>query len=142
MRGTPSQHSVSHGPRPYRLGSPAPPTLFRTALTDAVLAEGTPRATHIPAGSVVALYPCMAMTDGSAVPNPMQFDPGRDESCYVMFGEGMHKCFGTAIATMFLTAVGKSLLSIDGLECVGAGTPGSGVANKFYPASLPLAIVR
>lgn len=126
----------------YRLGSPAPPTLFRTALTDAVLAEGTPRATHIPAGSVVALYPCMAMTDGSAVPNPMQFDPGRDESCYVMFGEGMHKCFGTAIATMFLTAVGKSLLSIDGLECVGAGTPGSGVANKFYPASLPLAIVR
>ncbi len=126
----------------YRLGQPSPPTLFRVATRDVVLAEGTDRATLIPAGSVVAIYPCMAMTDASAVTNPMDFDVTRDESCYVMFGEGMHKCFGTAIATMFLTSVGKALLAIDGLTIAGPPTSGTGLANQFYPGSLPLAIVR
>ncbi len=125
----------------YRLGSPAPPTLFRVATSDVVLAEGTDRATPIPKGSVVAIYPCMAMTDATAVPNPMVFDPHRDESCYVMFGEGLHKCFGTAIATMFLTSVGRALLEIDGLTIAGKPTSGSGVANQFYPGRVPLAIV-
>ena len=125
----------------YRLGSPAPPTLFRVASADVVLAEGTERATPIPKGSVVAIYPCMAMTDEKAVTNPKSFDPHRDESCYVMFGEGLHKCFGTAIATMFLTSVGRALLEIDGLTIAGEPSSGSGVANQFYPGRLPLAIV-
>jgi hypothetical protein len=59
----------------------------------------------------------------------------------VMFGEGLHKCFGTAIATMFLTSVGRALLEIDGLTIAGEPSSGSGVANQFYPGRLPLAIV-
>lgn len=116
-----------------RLGSPTPPSLFRTALSDYVLAKGTPRETLIPAGATVALYPAIAMTDPDFAADPGSFRTDRSLSTYVLFGEGMHTCFGTAIAEMFLVAVGRSLLKIGGLRQLTPVVPGTGVPAGFYP---------
>jgi cytochrome P450 len=116
-----------------RLGDPAPPSVFRTATRQYVLGEGTPRETTIPAGSVVALYPCVAMTDEGAIDKPTEFRPGRPSSNYLMFGEGQHTCFGTAVALMFLRSAGMHLFSIPGLSQVGAKKSGTGTPGYYYP---------
>ena len=59
-----------------RLASPSPPSLFRTATADYVMGRGTPRATLIPKGSTVALYPAAAMTDPDFIDAPLEFRPG------------------------------------------------------------------
>ncbi len=122
-----------------RLGAPSPPSVFRTALTDVVLAEGTPRQKTIPAGSVVVLNPAIAMTDPDAVPDPLTFRTDRPASTYMMFGEGMHTCFGTAIATMILGSVGRALFALDGLHQVSPMVTGTGIPGQFYPGSYMLA---
>jgi cytochrome P450 len=118
-----------------RLGLPSPPSLFRTAAEDYVLGRGTPRATTIPKGSVVALYPAAAMTDADYVDAPLEFRPGRPSSNYVMFGEGQHTCFGAAIGKLLLTYAAKPLLKLDGLREVSPMAPGSGMPGQFYPGS-------
>ncbi|MEP6624460.1 MAG: cytochrome P450, partial [Acidimicrobiia bacterium] len=123
-----------------RLGAPSPPSLFRTASTDYVLARGTARETVIPKGSIVALYPVVAMTDPEFVDDPLVFRPGRSPSNYVMFGEGMHTCFGTATATMLLGAVGLALFKLPGLHEVAPMTPGQGIPGTYYPGRYPVAV--
>lgn len=122
-----------------RLGAPSPPSVFRTALTDVVLAQGTPREKTIPQGSVVVLNPAIAMTDPDAVPDPLTFRTDRPASTYMMFGEGMHTCFGTAIATMILGSVGRALFALDDLHEVSPMTTGVGIPGQFYPDSYLLA---
>ena len=122
-----------------RLGAPSPPSVFRTALTDVVLAQGTPRQKTIPAGSVVVLNPAIAMTDPDAVPDPLTFRTDRPAGTYMMFGEGMHTCFGTAIATMILGSVGRALFALDGLRQVSPMTSGTGIPGQFYPGRYVLA---
>lgn len=122
-----------------RLGDPSPPSVFRTALTDAVLAKGTLRETKIPRGSIIVLNPTIAMTDPDAVPDPLTFRTDRPAGTYMMFGEGMHTCFGTAIATMILGAVGQALFALDDLHEVSPMQPGVGIPGEFYPGSYLLA---
>lgn len=118
-----------------RLAAPSPPSLFRTSTADYVMGRGTPRATLIPKGSVVALYPAVAMTDPDFVDDPLTFRPGRPAYNYVMFGEGRHTCFGTAIGTMLLAYSGKALLRLNGLHEVAPMKSGTGVPNQFYPGT-------
>ncbi|WP_051062666.1 cytochrome P450 [Ilumatobacter nonamiensis] len=121
-----------------RLGAPSPPSVFRTAKRDHVLAEGTDREKKIPAGAVVALYPCVAMTDPSAIETPKEFRPGRPSSNYLMFGEGQHSCFGTATALMFLRSAGLHLFALPGLKQVSPMTPGTGTPGAYYPGEYML----
>jgi cytochrome P450 len=116
-----------------RLGSPSPPSLFRTASEDYVLGRGTPRATTISKGSIVALYPAAAMTDPDFIDAPLEFRPGRPSSNYVLFGEGQHTCFGAAIGKLLLTYSLKPLLKLGGLREVSPMTRGSGMPGQFYP---------
>jgi Dyp-type peroxidase family len=123
-----------------RLASPAPPSLFRTTTQEYIMGRGTPRETTIPAGSVVALYPSAAQTDPDYVENPMDFRPGRAAGDYLMFGEGQHNCFGTALATLELTYTAKALLKLDGLHEVSPLQKGTGVPGSFFPGSYPVAV--
>ena len=118
-----------------RLGPPSPPSVFRTALADYTLAAGTPRQRLIPRGSIVVLNPAIAMTDPEVFDDPMTFRPGRPAENYMMFGEGMHTCFGTAIATMIITSVGKALFSLEGLHAVSTMANGVSFPASGYPAS-------
>jgi Dyp-type peroxidase family len=118
-----------------RLGQPSPPSVFRTALADHVLAAGTAREKLIPKGSIVVLNPAIAMTDPEAVADPMTFRPGRPLDTYMMFGEGKHTCFGTAIGMMILTSVGSALFSLDGLHQVSPVANGTAFPSSGYPAT-------
>jgi Dyp-type peroxidase family len=123
-----------------RLGSASPPSLFRTVTSDYVMGRGTARATTIPKGSVVALYPSVAMTDPDFVEEPLTFRPGRPSWNYVMFGEGQHTCFGAAIGTLLLTYAGKALLKLPGLHEAGTLQVGVGVPGQFYPGRYLVAV--
>lgn len=118
-----------------RLGAPSPPSLFRTASQDYVLGRGTPHARMIPKGSVVALYPAAAMTDGDHIDAPMEFRPGRPAWSYLMFGEGQHTCVGAAIGKLLLTYSAKALLRLPNLHQVTPMKSGVGMPASFYPGT-------
>ena len=70
----------------------------------------------------------------------MDFRPGRPSGDYLMFGEGQHSCFGTAIATLELAYTAKALLKLDGLHEVSPLQKGTGVPGSFFPSSYPVAV--
>lgn len=118
-----------------RLGSPSPPSLFRTASEDYVLGRGTPRAKLIPKGFRIALYPAAAMTDGDHIEAPQEFRPGRPSWSYLMFGEGQHTCVGAAIGQLLLTYSAKALLKLRDLHQVSPLASGAQPPSSFYPGS-------
>jgi cytochrome P450 len=123
-----------------RLASPVPPTLFRTALQDYVLAKGTPRARTIKAGSTVILVPSSAMMDPEMIDAPDMFRIDRPLWSYVLFGEGMHQCLGREIGKILLTESARAVLKLPNLRrapgATGQIVPGSGLPGSSYPAHL------
>jgi cytochrome P450 len=123
-----------------RLASPVPPTLFRTALQDYVLAKGTPRAKTIAAGSTVILVPSSAMMDPEMIDEPNAFRIDRPLWSYVHFGEGMHQCLGREIGKILLTESARAVLKLPNLRrasgAAGQIVAGSGLPGSSYPAHL------
>ncbi len=89
---------------------PLAPLLQRHAVQPAVVADGTRRATHIPAGAVVAVSFASAMRDPRRVADPEVFDPDRPACDYLHFGYGLHRCFGEHINRVMLPAMLQTLL--------------------------------
>jgi len=90
---------------------PLGPGLPRVAKADATIAEGTPRATRVPAGASVMACFQSAMMDDRRVADPKRFDPTRPPGDYVHFGHGMHECFGRFINRATLHLMVKPLLA-------------------------------
>jgi len=95
---------------------PLGPGLPRVARTDTVIAEGTPRATRVPAGATVMACFQSAMMDERRVADPKHFDPTRPSGDYVHFGHGVHECFGRFINRATLHLMVKPLLARPGLR--------------------------
>jgi cytochrome P450 len=89
---------------------PIAPALPRVATRDCILAEGTGRATAIPAGTTVHVGLASAMRDERRVSDPEGFDPRRPPHELVHFGHGMHECFAAAINRVVLPLLLKPLL--------------------------------
>lgn len=51
-------------------------------------------------GEMLMLMLQVGMRDGSAFPNPDQFDPGRDTTGLIAFGNGPHYCLGANLARL------------------------------------------
>ncbi|HME22520.1 MAG TPA: cytochrome P450, partial [Acetobacteraceae bacterium] len=77
---------------------------------DYIVAEGTPRATLIPAGSTMLVSFSSAMMDPRRVREPARFDPRRPACDYLHFGHGLHTCFGIHINRAMLPLMLKPLL--------------------------------
>lgn len=90
---------------------PLAPALRRMATRDYVLAQGTPRARHVPRGTTVLASFASAMLDPRRIPDPTRFDPGRQPHEYIHFGHGLHQCFGEAINHATLHRMLKPLLA-------------------------------
>ncbi len=118
-----------------RLGPPSPPTMFRVANQDYVIAKGTPRETLIPEGSRLVLLLSSAMMDPEFVDQPHDFRPGRPDWNYVMFGQGQHECLGRGVGISMLTYTAKALLKLPGLRPAPGATLefGTGVTEKYFP---------
>ena len=95
---------------------PLAPALTRQTARDHVVAEGTPRATTIPAGTTMLVSFASAMMDPRRVRDPRLFNPRRPPTDTMHFGYGLHTCFGIHINQALLPLVLKALLCRPGLR--------------------------
>ncbi|MEA3013635.1 MAG: hypothetical protein QOD42_2180 [Sphingomonadales bacterium] len=96
--------------------NPLNPVIYRRALRDATVAGGTLRARRIPKGRMVMASNLSAMFDPLMVPAPNAFRVDRPWETYMLWGYGMHICFGAHLNRATLPNILKPLLAKKGLR--------------------------
>ena len=96
--------------------SPINPVLARHGARDVVLAAGTRRQRHVPAGSTVYAAVLPAMFDPAAFPRPSAFRTDRPAHAYLHFGAGLHTCFGRYVNAVQIPELVAALVRQDGLR--------------------------
>lgn len=91
--------------------NPHNPVIYRRAIRDAVIAPSTLRARTAPKGSLVFAATLSATFDPLVIPNPGEFRTNRSWGQYIIWGYGMHTCFGAAINEAIIPAILKPLLA-------------------------------
>ena len=84
--------------------------LLRYVPEDTVIAAGTDRETKVPAGSTVFAATLSAMHDPEAIDEPETFRVDRPWSDYMLFGHGLHTCYGQHIVRAQMPALATALL--------------------------------
>jgi cytochrome P450 len=106
---------------------PGNPMIYRRAVRDTEVARGTLRALKIPAGTMVLAANLSAMFDPLAWAAPEEFRTDRPWAQYILWGWGMHTCFGEHINRAVIPQILKPLLAKPGLRALApiekAGTP-------------------
>jgi len=106
---------------------PANPIIYRRATRDCVIARGHVRAIRIPAGTMVLAANLSAMFDPFALEAPREFRTDRPWADYMLWGYGMHSCFGAHINRAVIPQMLKPLLACANLRTEAppdnAGTP-------------------
>lgn len=90
--------------------SPQNFALLRLCPQDEVIAKGTDRETTVKAGSTIFAATLSAMHDERAVSDPESFRVDRPWSDYMLFGHGLHTCYGQQIVLNQLPALMTALL--------------------------------
>jgi cytochrome P450 len=90
--------------------------VYRRALRDTVVGEGTFRQMRIRKGQMVFAVTQSAMFDRFEIPSPKDFRTDRPFSDYIIWGYGLHTCFGAAINEAIIPAVLKPLLQRSNLR--------------------------
>jgi cytochrome P450 len=90
--------------------NPNNPGVFRIAAEDYVVARDSAHATLIPKGTSVLASTQSAMFDERFVDAPNEFRVGRPEYMSMMWGYGIHTCFGQYINRVQIPGVLKPLL--------------------------------
>jgi cytochrome P450 len=96
--------------------APQGPGLFRRAMRDCVIAEGTHHETELPKGTTVFAATQSAMHDDDVVDDPGEFRTDRPPHHYMHFGVGLHECFGRFASLMAIPLIAKALLRRNGLQ--------------------------
>jgi cytochrome P450 len=84
--------------------------LLRYAPKATTIAAGTNRETKVPAGSTIFAATLSAMHDETAIHEPGEFRIDRPWSDYMLFGHGLHSCYGEQIVRAQLPALATALL--------------------------------
>jgi cytochrome P450 len=84
--------------------------LLRYVPQDTTIAAGTDRETEVKAGSTVFAATLSAMHDETAIDEPREFRVDRPWSDYMLFGRGLHSCYGQQIVRAQLPALAAALL--------------------------------
>ena len=111
--------------------NPINPLIYRRAACDATIAAGSLRARKIPKGTMVLASNLSAMFDPLKIEAPESFRTDRPWGEYMLWGYGMHTCFGAYINRSVMPAILKPLLAKPGLRRAagnagridGGGTP-------------------
>lgn len=98
--------------------NPFSPFLVRFCESDYTLAPGTPRATRIPAKSLVLASLGSAMFDSAVVTNPDDFSVERPKYNYMHFGYGHHTCLGKYVSGVVIPEVIKQILLRPGVRLI------------------------
>lgn len=84
--------------------------LLRLVARDTTIAAGTDRETHVKAGTTVFAATLSAMHDERAIEEPDEFRTDRPWSDYMLFGHGLHTCYGQQIVRAQMPALATALL--------------------------------
>jgi cytochrome P450 len=95
---------------------PLNPVIYRRALRDAYVAGGRLRGRHIPKDRMVMASNLSAMFDPLTIPDAASFRTDRPWEVYILWGYGLHTCFGAHINRAVLPALLKPLLAKPGLR--------------------------
>jgi len=96
--------------------NPINPIIFRRATRDTEIAAGNFRARKIPKDTMVLASNLSAMFDWLKIEAPESFRTDRPWGDYILWGYGMHGCFGAYINRAVLPAILKPLLVKPGLR--------------------------
>jgi cytochrome P450 len=96
--------------------NPINPLIYRRAACDTKIAAGTLRARNIPKGCMVLAFNLSAMFDPLRIEAPESFRTDRPWDEYILWGYGMHLCFGAYINRAVMPAILKPLLAKSGLR--------------------------
>lgn len=102
-----------------------------------ILYRRTPRPTRlgdtdIPEGTMVLASNLSAMFDPERVPRPRRFIVPRPWASYILWGEGLHRCWGDWINRSILPAMLTPLLARPGLRALGPPDGGGTPFPKSY----------
>jgi cytochrome P450 len=98
--------------------SPQNFALLRLVPEETTIAAGTDRETTVAAGSTVFAGTLSAMHDERAIDEPDEFRVDRPWSDYMLFGHGLHTCYGQQIVRNQLPSLALALLEGPKLERV------------------------
>lgn len=90
--------------------NPHNPVIYRRATRDTVVGRSTLRQQRVRKGDMVFAATLSAMFDPLAIPHPERFCTDRPWETYIIWGYGMHRCFGEAINRVVIPAMLKPLL--------------------------------
>jgi cytochrome P450 len=96
--------------------NPINPIIFRRATRDCTIAAGSFRARKIPKDTMVLASNLSAMFDPLKIEAPESFRTDRPWGDYILWGYGLHGCFGAYINRAVLPAILKPLLTRPGLR--------------------------
>jgi cytochrome P450 len=103
--------------------NPLNPLIYRRAARDTTIAPRTVRTVAVPSGSMVLAANLSAMFDRLKIDNPNSFRTDRPWDNYILWGDGLHTCFGANINRVLIPTILKPLLRQKKLQRV-AGTVG------------------
>lgn len=99
--------------------NPHNPILYRRATRDTIIAPGTLRQVTVRKGQMVFAATLSAMFDPYDIDSPELFRASRPFGDQIIWGTGMHTCFGAMINAAVIPAILKPLLAKDGLRRAG-----------------------
>jgi cytochrome P450 len=85
--------------------------IYRRATHDTVIAPSTLRRIKVRKGQIVFVANFSACFDRFDVPSPNEFRTDRPWKDYIIWGYGMHTCFGDVINKAVIPAILKPLLA-------------------------------
>jgi cytochrome P450 len=95
---------------------PLAPFLQRVVKREHVLADSTFRQKKLEKGTTVFILTASAMMDERRVPDAGSFDPNRSPNDRLLFGYGLHQCFGIHMNQKLMPLMLKPLLKRQGLR--------------------------
>jgi cytochrome P450 len=96
--------------------NPVSPLLYRRAIRDTVIAGNTLRAVYVSKSTMVVPALLSAMFDRLRLTNPESFRIDRPVDHYILWGDGLHTCFGAHINQVLVPSILKPLLARKGLR--------------------------
>jgi cytochrome P450 len=90
--------------------------LPRTVTKDTTVHDGTHQTLHLKQGHKIVIGIARAHMDPAAFPDPQKIDPTRPAASYILFGVGLHHCFGTRLTVDALKAGMRSIFSLKNLR--------------------------
>lgn len=88
------------------------PGVPRVATRDVTFIDGDRGAINIPAGHTVLIATSKAAKDPLAFPDPEKINPHRPFEDYLLFGHGLHNCFGTRLVGASLAATLREVFKL------------------------------